>query len=74
MANEPFTMNPKTKVKISRNGVSNGEYELWQIEELMKSGEILTKDHYWYDGMTEWKKISDSYIITESIMAKKTSS
>jgi hypothetical protein len=52
-------MDPKTKIKILRNGVSRGEYELWQIALLIKTGEVLSTDHYWHDGMTEWKLVTD---------------
>jgi hypothetical protein len=52
-------MDPKTKIKISRNGLNRGEFELWQITALIKSGEILSTDHYWYDGMAEWKLVTE---------------
>lgn len=65
-------MTPKTKIKISRNGVDKGEYELWQIALLIKTGEVLSTDHYWHEGMIAWKKVSESDIATQSINAKKT--
>lgn len=63
-------MTPKTKIKISRNGVDKGEYELWQIALLIKTGEVLSTDHYWHEGMTEWKMLSGSEIIALAVVAE----
>jgi len=63
-------MTPKTKIKISRNGVDKGEYELWQIALLIKTGEVLSTDHYWHEGMTEWKILSGSEIIPLAVVAE----
>lgn len=63
-------MDSKAKIKISREGVNVGEYQLWQIAILVRIGKILVTDHYWHEGMKEWKKLSDSEIIKESVEAK----
>jgi hypothetical protein len=50
-------MDPKLKIKISRNGVEIGEYKLLQVEYELKLGTIKLTDHYWHVGMTGWSSV-----------------
>ena len=63
-------MTPETKIKISRNGINKAEYQLWQIAGLITEGDILSSDHYWHEGMTEWKILSGSEIIPLAVVAE----
>jgi hypothetical protein len=51
-------MDPNTVTKISRNGVEIGEFKLWQIEALVRTGMVLLTDHYWCAGMEGWEPVT----------------
>jgi hypothetical protein len=51
-------MDPKMKIKISRDGIEIGEEELQDIEKKLKAGVIKTTDHYWHDGMIQWEPVT----------------
>lgn len=58
-------MNPLMKVKISRDGVEIAQEELQNIESRLKYGALKITDHYWHEGMTEWKLLSELIAIIE---------
>jgi len=51
-------MDPNTIIKISRDGVEIGEFKLWQIEVMVRTGKVLLTDHYWCAGMEGWGPVT----------------
>ena len=46
-------------IKIARNGKVIGDYESKEIPWRLEQGVLLTSDHYWVEGMKEWKPLKD---------------
>ncbi len=47
------------KFHVSVNQVQKGPFTLEQIQAMLAAGEVSTKDFIWYDGLPEWKPISE---------------
>jgi len=56
------TPGAKGKIKVSRSGSEIGEFLLWEIVEKIKKGKLLSTDHYWQEGMTDWKLLTVSEV------------
>ena len=46
-------------VKVARDGVEIGECRRQELDQLARAGQVLPTDHYWLEGMEEWKLLSD---------------
>ena len=44
---------------VTRDGKQIDEYEKPEFHSKLLAGEILTTDHYWVEGMTDWRPISE---------------
>jgi hypothetical protein len=47
------------KVHIARNGEVLGEWTQTELYPLLRAGEVFPSDHYWDEGMTEWKRLAE---------------
>ena len=47
------------KIHIARNGNALGEFEEDKIADAIKLGVLEPTDHYYADGMEEWKTLED---------------
>lgn len=52
-----FEYNPT--VKVSRDGKALGEFKLMDIQGAVARRAVLSTDHYWMSGMSEWKHVSE---------------
>jgi hypothetical protein len=48
-------------VSVARNGEQVGDFPWGSIRQLMAAGSILPTDHYWHQGMSEWRLVSDTW-------------
>jgi hypothetical protein len=46
-------------IKIARNGKVIGDFESKEIPWRLEQGVLLNTDHYWVEGMQEWKPLKD---------------
>lgn len=46
-------------VRIARDGVEIGECDWEDLEQLVNEGQVLRTDHYWYEGMPDWRLLDD---------------
>ena len=46
-------------ISISRDGIEIGEWTEEQVHSLYKEGELIATDHYWKEGMSEWKELGN---------------
>jgi len=46
-------------VKVARDGVEIGECRRQELDQLARAGHVLPTDHYWLEGMEEWRLLSD---------------
>ena len=53
-------------VRIARDGVEIGECDWEDLEQLVNEGQVLTTDHYWYEGMPDWRLLADLVGLEES--------
>ena len=55
---------------VARDGEILGEFSQEAFRSLCTSGQILPTDHYWSEGMTEWKTVDEyrSVAKTQRIM------
>jgi hypothetical protein len=44
-------------ISISRDGVEIGEWTEEKVRSLYSEGELKATDHYWKEGMSEWKEL-----------------
>ena len=44
---------------VTRDGKQIDEHEKHEFHAKLLSGEIVTTDYYWVDGMTDWRPVSD---------------
>ncbi len=44
-------------VYIARDGTEIGECRRGDLEQLIREGELLPTDHYWHEGMDEWRAL-----------------
>ena len=47
------------KITVARNGEEIGSYTKVEIEHLAGSSFLLPDDHYWMDGMADWRPLSE---------------
>ena len=47
------------KITVARNGEEVGSYTQVEIEHLAGSSFLLPDDHYWMDGMPDWRPLSE---------------
>lgn len=45
------------KIYLARNNVQAGPYSLEQVNDMLKSGEVLLTDLAWHEGMKEWQAL-----------------
>ena len=48
---------------LARDGEELGECERHDLAQLVRENQVQTTDHYWHEGMTEWRLVSD--LLTE---------
>jgi hypothetical protein len=53
-------------VRIARDGVEIGECDWDDLEQLLNEGQVLTTDHFWYEGMEDWRLLNDLLAFEES--------
>jgi hypothetical protein len=53
-------------VKIARDGVEIGECDWDDLEQLLNEEQVLPTDHYWYEGMPDWRLLADLISLAES--------
>ena len=53
-------------VRIARDGVEIGECDWEDLEQLVNEGQVLTTDHFWYEGMDDWRLLDDLIGLEES--------
>ena len=53
-------------VRIARDGVEIGECDWEDLEQLVNEGQVLLTDHYWYEGMPDWRLLDDLVGVEES--------
>ena len=53
-------------VRIARDGVEIGECDWEDLEQLVNEGQVLLADHYWYEGMPDWRRLEDLVGFEES--------
>jgi hypothetical protein len=59
---------PDVTVYIARDGAEIGECRRGDVAELVREGELLPSDHYWYEGMENWLRLEE---LLESQVAKR---
>jgi TM2 domain-containing membrane protein YozV len=48
-----------SKIMVARNGEDVGSYTQVEIEHLKESNFLFPDDHYWMDGMPEWRPLTE---------------
>jgi predicted RNA-binding Zn-ribbon protein involved in translation (DUF1610 family) len=48
-------------VHISRGGAELGSFPWSEIRSLIASGSVLPTDHYWREGMAEWRLVGETW-------------
>ncbi len=46
-------------ISIARDGQEIGEWSEYIVRSFYQEGQLLGSDHYWHEGMTEWKPLRD---------------
>jgi hypothetical protein len=46
-------------VFVTRDGQKIDEYEKGDFAEKIYGGEVLSSDHYWIEGMDDWRPVSE---------------
>ncbi len=54
---------------LARDGEELGECERQDLAQLVREAQVQTTDHYWHEGMTEWRLVSD--LLAEETPAEK---
>lgn len=55
------TLNPNQPIKVSRAGKEIGEFWIWEIAKKLDEAFLLSTDHYWQNGMKDWKLVIEIY-------------
>lgn len=55
------TLNPNEPIKVSRAGKEIGEFRIWEIAKKLDEAFLLPTDHYWQNGMKDWKLVIEIY-------------
>lgn len=58
---------PVFVVKIARDGEDIGDFSWSEIRSLVASGSILPTDHYWYEGMAEWRLVGEQWATSSDV-------
>jgi hypothetical protein len=53
-------------VRIARDGAEIGECDWEDLEELVNEGQVLPTDHFWYEGMPDWRVLEHLITLEES--------
>jgi TPR repeat protein len=53
------------KYSICRSGVEIGDFEEYEFREKLKANEIVPRDWYWHEGMTEWRRLEEIYPVRQ---------
>ncbi len=54
---------------LARDGEELGECERRDLAQLVRENQVRTTDHYWHEGMTEWRLVGD--LLAEETPAEK---
>jgi hypothetical protein len=52
-------------VRIARDGVEIGECDWKDREQLVNEEQVLPTDHYWYEGMEDWRLLNGLELIAK---------
>lgn len=56
-------MQPSLTIYFARDGQQTGSFSWEDARTRVRSGEIEPTDHYWHEGMVEWKLVSESNLV-----------
>lgn len=57
---------------LARDGEELGECERQDLAQLVREDQVRATDHYWHEGMTEWRVVSDFLAEEEAAAVEKT--
>ena len=53
------------RVYFARNGEVIGEHSFQEACQMVRTSKVALTDHYWHEGMGEWKLVSECNTATE---------
>ncbi len=65
----PADSNRRVILYLARDGEELGECERHDLAQLVRENQVRSTDHYWHEGMTEWRLVSD--LLAEETPAEK---